>query len=217
MEGSTAHACCTDVIEALKTLASGSVSCAITSPPYNIGKTYNTHTDNRDDYLPWLQTVFTELKRTLKNDGHFFLQMGGIATNPLIPNEVLSRALASGWMLQNQIVWVKSISIGEDSYGPFTPVNSSRFVNQTYEFIFHLTKTGQQPIDRLSIGVPFADKSNIERFAHKHDVRCRGNVWYIPYATHSFAAMTRYTRITYTRHSGWIFLLVNSATRLPTR
>ncbi len=180
-ENFTTHAYCTDVIDGLKTLASRSVSCVVTSPPYNIGKNYNTHNDNRADYLPWLQTVFSELKRTLKDEGHFFLQMGGIATDPLIPHEALNRALASGWVLQNQILWVKSVSVGGNSYGPFTPINSTRFLNHTYEFIFHLTITGKSPIDRIGVGVPFVDKSNIERFTHRRDVRCRGNVWYIPY------------------------------------
>src|SRR6185437_9118017 len=39
------------------------------------------------------------------------------------------------------------------------------------------------PIDRLAIGVPFKDKSNIARRGHAQDKRCAGNVWYIPYET----------------------------------
>lgn len=37
-------------------------------------------------------------------------------------------------------------------------------------------------LDRLSIGVPYADKSNIGRYSDK-DLKCGGNVWYIPYET----------------------------------
>jgi site-specific DNA-methyltransferase (adenine-specific) len=38
-------------------------------------------------------------------------------------------------------------------------------------------------IDRLAIGVPFADKSNINRRQHPRDRRCGTNVWFIPYET----------------------------------
>jgi site-specific DNA-methyltransferase (adenine-specific) len=40
-------------------------------------------------------------------------------------------------------------------------------------------------LDRLAIGVPYADKSNIARWAHTGgtDRRCRGNTWFVPYET----------------------------------
>ena len=37
-------------------------------------------------------------------------------------------------------------------------------------------------LNRLAIGVPYADKSNIGRYAAK-DLKCGGNVWYIDYDT----------------------------------
>jgi site-specific DNA-methyltransferase (adenine-specific) len=52
------------------------------------------------------------------------------------------------------------------------------------EYIFHLTKTGIVEIDRLAIGVPYQDKSNIGRWkVATQDKRCRGNTWFIPYET----------------------------------
>jgi site-specific DNA-methyltransferase (adenine-specific) len=85
--------------------------------------------------------------------------------------------------LQNSIVWVKSISIGEESVGHFKPVNSRRYLNHTHEHVFHFTKEGQNPVDRLAVGVPFKDKSNIARWGHAEDRRCAGDVWFIPYQT----------------------------------
>src|SRR4030095_9501147 len=53
-----------------------------------------------------------------------------------------------------------------------------------HEFIFHFTAGGQTPIDRLSIGVRYQDRSNIGRWqAAASGVRCRGNTWFIPYET----------------------------------
>ncbi|MCA1596861.1 MAG: site-specific DNA-methyltransferase, partial [Chloroflexi bacterium] len=42
---------------------------------------------------------------------------------------------------------------------------------------------GAVNLDRLSIGVPYQDKSNVARWSGKTDVRCRGNTWFIPYET----------------------------------
>ena len=98
--------------------------------------------------------------------------------------------------LQNVIHWVKSIAIqkedvgrypgisGNVSVGHYKPINSPRYVNDCHEYIFHFTRTGTVPLDKLAIGVPYQDKSNIGRWkAAKHDCRDRGNTWYIPYQT----------------------------------
>jgi len=172
---------CTDCIEGLNRLEEKSVAAIITSPPYNIGKKYSKHNDSRPDYIPWMASVFGASFPALADNGHFFLQVGGTATEPSIPFRVLSEALKAGFVLQNEIIWVKSITLAGESYGPFNPVNSDRFVNQTHEFIFHLTKTGKVPLNKLAVGVPFKDKSNIRRFDHEEDLRCRGNTWFIPY------------------------------------
>jgi site-specific DNA-methyltransferase (adenine-specific) len=65
--------------------------------------------------------------------------------------------------------------------GQFKPVTSKRYFDRAHERILHLTKSGDVVIDRLAIGVPFADKSNINRRKHPRDRRCGTNVWFIPY------------------------------------
>ena len=71
------------------------------------------------------------------------------------------------------------------SYGHFKPISSKRFLNDCHEYIFHFTKTGRVELDRLAIGVPYQDKSNIARWSHTRgsDLRCRGNTWFVPYET----------------------------------
>ncbi len=172
-----------DCIEGLNSLVPGSADVIVFSPPYNIGLRYSGDEtgDNRPDYLDWMQSVSAAYYRALSAHGHCFLQVGGTPTRPLLPFEVVSRAQAAGFKIQNRIVWVKNISIGdraEDSYGHCTPTNSELYLNNTHEFIFHLTKTGREKINKLAIGVPYKDKSNIERF-NRGEVRCRGNVWFI--------------------------------------
>ena len=107
----------------------------------------------------------------------------------MLPNEIVIE-LRDFFVLQNTIHWIKSITIEDRdsnvrSYGHFKPINSKRFLNDCHEYIFHFTKTGHAEIDRLALGVPYQDKSNISRWSHTRgsDLRCRGNTWFIPYET----------------------------------
>ncbi len=179
-------------------LADGSVDVVVTSPPYNIGVKYGAYRDDRPraDYLAWIETVGIEIARVLKPTGSFFLNVGNRPVDPWIAWDVVSR-LRERFHLQNVIHWIKAISIARADAGPmsglredlsvghYKPVNSGRFLNDAHEFVFHLTPTGEVPLDRLSIGVPYQDKSNIARWEHtgKRDLRCRGNVWFVPYET----------------------------------
>jgi site-specific DNA-methyltransferase (adenine-specific) len=97
----------------------------------------------------------------------------------------VAQVMREHFVLQNQIVWVKSITIEEETHGHFQPVNSTRFVNQAWEWIFHFTKKGDVALDRLALGVPYMDKSNLTRGTRgkNGDLRCRGNTWYLPYET----------------------------------
>jgi site-specific DNA-methyltransferase (adenine-specific) len=57
-------------------------------------------------------------------------------------------------------------------------------VNDCHEFIFHFTPTGRTPLDRLAIGVPYQDQSNVSRWqSASTGIRCRGNTWFLPYET----------------------------------
>ena len=57
-------------------------------------------------------------------------------------------------------------------------------MNNCHEYVFHFTKTGKVKLDRLAIGVPYKDKSNIKRWnTGGKDKRCVGNIWFIPYKT----------------------------------
>jgi site-specific DNA-methyltransferase (adenine-specific) len=181
-----------DCIEKMQELPAESVDVAVTSPPYNIGKDYKTYSDDlpHEAYLGWMEQVFVQIHRLLKPDGSFFLNIGSTCKEPHVATDVCREA-TKHFVLQNNIVWVKSISVLDEadwrSYGHFKPIVSGRFLNQTHESIYHFTKNGDLKIDRLAIGVPYQDKSNIDRWKHegkvKSDKRCRGNVWFIPYET----------------------------------
>ena len=173
-----------DCLAGLRQLISGSIDVCVTSPPYNIGIAYNSHNDRmpRPAYLAWMAELGREISRVLGDDGSFFLNVGSTNVDPWLAVEVAS-AFKACFTLQNNIIWVKSVSIGDDTVGHFKPISSRRFLNNNFESVFHFTKTGRTAVDRLAVGVPFKDKSNIARWGHARDRRCAGNVWFIPYKT----------------------------------
>jgi site-specific DNA-methyltransferase (adenine-specific) len=165
----------------------------VTSPPYNLGTKYRAYDDGipRADYLQWMGRVAEGIARVLAPEGSVFLNVGSSPRNPWGPFEV-ALALRPIFTLQNVIHWVKSIYVENESYGArvamnvghYKPIRGARFLNDTQEYIFHFTRSGRVPLDRLAIGVPYKDAGNAARWrAGVAGVRCRGNTWYIPYRT----------------------------------
>ncbi len=180
-----------DCIEGMRQLGESTVDVVVTSPPYNLGISYASYDDKqtRTEYLKWTLEWITEVQRVLRPNGSFFLNVGAAPSNPTMPHEIIL-AVRDLFVLQNTFHWIKSISITTRdnttiSAGHFKPLNSKRFITDCHEFVFHLTKSGTTELDRLGIGVPYSDKSNIARWSHTGgvDKRCRGNAWFIPYQT----------------------------------
>lgn len=174
-----------------------SVDVVVTSPPYNIGIGYSYYNDAlpREKYLTWMEEVSVAVKRALAVNGSFFLNIGNKPKDQWIAWDVAS-VLRRHFVLQNVIHWVKSIAIskadvgnypniaGDIAVGHFKPIVSNRFLNDCHEYIFHFTKAGDAQLDKLAVGIPYQDKTNIGRWkAAKEDRRDRGNTWFIPYET----------------------------------
>jgi len=175
---------CGDCLAELARMPDAEVDVVVTSPPYNIGVAYRSYADRRPrgEYLDWLAEIGRELRRVMAPAGSFFLNVGSTGADPWIAADVAG-AFRATFALQNTIVWVKSVAIGDDTVGHFKPISSRRYLNNNHETVFHFTKSGDTAIDRLAVGVPFKDKSNIARWGHARDRRCAGNVWFVPYAT----------------------------------
>ena len=197
-------------------LADESVDLVVTSPPYNLGISYGKYSDRQDrrSYLGWCGEWAGQVRRVLKSNGSFFLNIGAAPSNPMLPHEIVM-TLREFFVLQNTIHWIKSIAIDDHcsrrpagdagaainpmqetlptgkrlqpvrSFGHFKPINSPRFLNDCHEYVFHFTKSGRVELNRLALGVPYQDKSNIARWSHTRgkDLRCRGNTWFVPYET----------------------------------
>jgi site-specific DNA-methyltransferase (adenine-specific) len=214
-----------DCAKGMSRLKNESVDLVVTSPPYNLGISYGKYSDRQDrrSYLDWCSEWAGQVRRVLKSDGSFFINIGAAPSNPMLPHEIVM-TLRDFFVLQNTIHWIKSIAIedhcsrrharravaqrrrlgdarsdqsdarnafhkeaatGIRSFGHFKPINSKRFLNDCHEYVFHFTKSGNVELNRLALGVPYQDKSNISRWRHTRgdDLRCRGNTWFVPYET----------------------------------
>jgi site-specific DNA-methyltransferase (adenine-specific) len=175
-----------DCLNVLATqVAPRSVDVVVTSPPYNLNLQYSLYDDTRNEaeYVRWLLAVANATKKVMRPEGSFFLNMSGSNSRPWLPFEIIVRLRKSGFCLQNHITWIKSITVEAESSGHFKPIPGKRFMHHNHEHVFHLTLSNTVELDRLSIGIPFQDKSNIARRGHTRDLRCRGNTWFIPYPT----------------------------------
>jgi site-specific DNA-methyltransferase (adenine-specific) len=190
---------------AARLVEKGSVDVVVTSPPYNLGVAYSKYKDDlpRDVYLAWTERWTDEVKRCLAPRGSFFLNIGVRPKEPWAAWEI-AEVVRRRFALQNVIHWIKSIHIAKRAVGNYPgitqdvtighykPINSDRFVNDQHEYLFHFTHDGDVELDRLAIGVPYQDASNVTRWKTAAEgIHCRGNTWFIPYPTIKHRAKDR--------------------------
>lgn len=98
---------CREALDFCKTLPSKSVKMIITSPPYNIGKEYETKL-GIDEYIANLLPIFTEFERILSDDGSLCWQTGNFIDNSEVyPLDIYFYPYFKklGFHLRNRIIW----------------------------------------------------------------------------------------------------------------
>jgi adenine-specific DNA-methyltransferase len=98
-----------DCMNLLRTIPSQSVQLVVSSPPYNIGKSYEKRTALQD-YLDWQTEVLQECERVLADGGNLAWQVGNHIdkrTNEVIPLDALFWPILSklGLRSRNRIIW----------------------------------------------------------------------------------------------------------------
>jgi adenine-specific DNA-methyltransferase len=98
---------CMDNIQFMRQLDGESAKLIVTSPPYNLGKEYESRT-SLDDYLAQQLAVIEECLRVCHPEGSICWQVGNYAQNgEIIPLDLLLYPLFQGLglHLRNRIVW----------------------------------------------------------------------------------------------------------------
>lgn len=98
-----------DAFEFLKRLPDNSINLVVTSPPYNIGKEYETAT-TLTDYLNNLKPILEEIYRVIAVDGSICWETGNYIdpnTSEVFPLDIYFYPLFKemGLQLRNRIIW----------------------------------------------------------------------------------------------------------------
>lgn len=140
------------------------IDIVITSPPYK---------DSDGFCRELIQNVFAAVYKAMNQGGLLFVNFGHLAEDKFRPFWVALAIEQIGFTPQETFTWMKN---------HYKPIQGQRRVNNLTEFVFMFSKGPMPVLDRLAVGVPYADKSNVGRYAEK-DLRCAGNLWEIPYET----------------------------------
>jgi site-specific DNA-methyltransferase (adenine-specific) len=139
-----------DSLQVLKHFPSAVIDCCMTSPPYWGHRQYSRagiglETDWRD-YVKNLCAITAEVKRVLKPEGSFWLNIGDSyqSKNLLgIPWRVaIEMTENQGWILRNSVIWHK-VKGGPD--------NANDKLRNVYEYVFHFVKESKYFYDADSI------------------------------------------------------------------
>jgi DNA modification methylase len=134
-----------DSCDFLRTLPSGMVNLAVTSPPYNIGKAYETRT-NIEAYLKTQESLIDELIRVLADTGSICWQVGNYVENgEVFPLDMYYYPIFKkrGLKLRNRIVW-------HFGHG----LHASKRFSGRYETILWFTKSDSYTFNLDDVRVP---------------------------------------------------------------
>lgn len=97
--------------ERMSELPDSSVHLMVTSPPYNVGKEYDDDL-SLEEYLAFLQRVWTEVQRVLVPGGRACVNVANLGRKPYIPLHafILSGLLDLEFLMRGEIIWDKGAS-----------------------------------------------------------------------------------------------------------
>lgn len=179
---------CGDALSILMTLPDESVDTCLTSPPYWGARDYGVEDQigGEDDphlYVDKLVKVFCEVRRVLKRTGSVWLNLGDIYFRgakysensrrrydqgwnrnkqlSLLPYRAAIALQEAGWIVRNNVVWVKPNAV---------PASVTDRLANRWESIFLLTKDEEYffDLDRIRIPAKTSDAGERERLSRVH-------------------------------------------------
>jgi modification methylase len=113
----------------------------ITSPPYNVSKTYDADL-SLPEYLQLLTNVFTETYRVLVNGGRACINIANLGRKPYIPlSHHLSHLMANiGFNMRGEIIWDKAASASPSTAWGSWQSASNPTLRDVHEYILIFSK-----------------------------------------------------------------------------
>lgn len=99
--------------EQMRELPDDSVALMVTSPPYHVGKEYDSDA-SFEEYLSLLERVFQETYRVLQPGGRAVVNVANLGRRPYVPlsHEVTARMARTGFFMRAEVIWRKARGAG---------------------------------------------------------------------------------------------------------
>lgn len=153
-----------EALQVLKQLPDSIIQTVVTSPPYYGQRDYCTPLQvgiesNPEEYLTRLLDIFDEMKRVLKDDGTFWLNIGDKYIDGNLAGLPWRLALAlkeRGWILRSDIIWYKPNAMPSS-------VQNRPTCDHEYLFLFSKNLKYYYNVDAIrEPHVTFSDKSKMK-------------------------------------------------------
>lgn len=136
-----------DAFELLDQIPDESVKLVLSSPPYNIGKSYERGLfKSQEDYRAWMKKFIAKLVKKVRPDGHICWQVGNHVSNGQIePLDYMFYPLfaENGCRLRNRIIWRFNFGL-----------HAQQRFSGRYETLLWFTKTDEYEFNLDSVRVP---------------------------------------------------------------
>lgn len=177
-----------DCMDLLRSLPDESIDLVVSSPPYNLGKEYETRTA-LEHYLEEQTAVLQECARVLKPTGSIFWQVGAFSDRGiLIPLDIRFFPILEslGLLPRNRIVWIRQHGL-----------HATRKFSCRHETILWFTKSDDYVFDLDPIRVPQKYKNKRHyRGDRKGELSCNpngknpGDIWLFRNVKHNHEEQT---------------------------
>ena len=160
-----------DVLEVLPRIPGECVHLIITSPPYNLEKNYEHHSDDLEDreYLGWMRRVWEACERVLVPGGRICINIGKnkrqYITNPTY-SAFIQQLVEMRMLYRGTIIWNKHSAAKHCAWGSWQSPSNPHIVPR-HEYIIVFSK-GQWKLDGPKDGIDITD----EEF-----MACTRSVW----------------------------------------
>lgn len=132
---------CGDCLEVMRQIPDGTVHLAVTSPPYNLGISYDNHDDSLayENYLEWMKKVWVETKRVLVSGGRFALNIAPTSIKNFRPihHDFSNQLREIGMTMRTEIIWYKQTMRRRTAWGSWkSPSNPHIVPSWEYVLVF---------------------------------------------------------------------------------